>query len=112
MDLLQISALSVMTKIGVHAWEQKILQQLSIDLSIGTDFRECQDKLENTLDYDKLCQTITEFVSSNSFALIETVAEEIARLIKTNFKVEELSVTVHKPQAIKNAKSVSVTIKR
>lgn len=112
MDMLQITALSIKTHIGIHAWEQRILQQLLLDIRIPMDFTTCNNQLANTLDYDQLCQHVTTFVESNTFALIETVAESVAGLIKDKFFVKELSISVSKPHAIKNAGNICVTINR
>lgn len=112
MDALNITALSVATKIGVHAWEQRINQQLLIDISIPSNFEECDDKLENTIDYDVLCHTVTKFVESQSFHLIESVAQQVANLIKQEFKVTQLTVVVSKPHAIKNAGTIQVVVTR
>ncbi|GGI89584.1 dihydroneopterin aldolase [Legionella impletisoli] len=112
MDKLEINALSITTHIGVHAWEQKILQQVLIDLSFPIDCASVHDELKNTIDYDQVCQRITDFVESNSFQLIETVAEKVAQLVKNEFKVTQLSIRVSKPSAIKNAANVSVHLER
>lgn len=112
LDTLNITALRVMTHIGIHAWEQKILQPLLIDLCIPTDFSTCNNELANTIDYAKLCLLVTTFVESNTFTLIETVAEQIAQLIKESFNVAQLSVSISKPLAINNAKNICVTIQR
>jgi len=112
MDKLDITALSVNTKIGVHAWEQRIEQRLLIDITIPQDVSHCQDKLVNTIDYEKLCQQVTSYVESNQFALIETVADSVAILIKDEFAVNQLTVRVAKPHAIKNAGNVAITVER
>ena len=112
MDMLRISKLSTMSRIGIHAWEQRILQSLLFDIEIPSDFSTCEDQLEKTIDYDQLCQRITVFVETNAFKLIETVAEKVAQLIKEEFHVDAVTVCVSKPHAIKNAGNVSVTIKR
>lgn len=112
MDTLQITALCAKTYIGVYDWEQRILQSLLIDICIFLDLKNCDNQLENTIDYGKLCQRVTSFVESNRFTLIETVAENIAQLIKTEFHQGELSISVSKPHAIKNASKVSVTLHR
>ena len=112
MDTLQINALTVATQIGVHPWEQRIRQNLSIDIIIPYDTANCNDTLEHTIDYDALCQRVTTFVESKSFHLIETVANEVALLIKQEFPVETLTVSVSKPHAIKNAGPVRVNIER
>jgi dihydroneopterin aldolase len=112
MDQLTISGLSVLTKIGVHQWEQAIDQRLLIDITIPTDVSNCQDELTNTIDYDQLCQQVTTYVESNQFALIETVACRVAQLIKDQFTVNQLTIRVAKPQAIKNAANVAITVTR
>ena len=112
MDTLNIKALNVATKIGVHAWEQRINQQLLIDITIPGDFSACEDNLANTIDYGVVCQTVTEFVQSKSFQLIESVADSVAHLIKQEFKVTQLTVAVSKPHAIKNAGTIQVVVNR
>lgn len=111
-DTLHISALSITTRIGVHAWEQRISQKLLLDINIPIDLSDCNNDLANTIDYDALCQCVTTFVESNAFTLIETVAEQVASLIKETFKIALLTVSVSKPHAIKNAGNVCVTITR
>lgn len=115
MDYLKITNLRMRTKIGVHKWEQAILQTLSLDIEIATDTSNCQDNIDNTIDYDKLCTTLTQHIANNSFSLIETVAEEVVTIIKEKFqtaKTEQITVTVNKPNAIANAGNVGVKITR
>ena len=112
MDHLIIKALSVTTKIGVHVWEQRINQQLLLDISIPADFSACQEDLTKVIDYDALCHSVTHFIETKSFQLIETVANEVANLIQQQFKVTTLSVTVTKPHAVKNAGIIQVIVTR
>ncbi len=112
LDTLNIKALNVSTKIGVYAWEQRINQQLLIDISIDTDFRACQEDLTKTIDYEALCNSVTLYVESKSFQLIETVANEVADLIKKQFKVSQITVGISKPHAIKNAANIQVVVRR
>ena len=112
MDTLNIKALRVSTKIGVYAWEQRINQQLLLDISIDTNFHDSQDDLTKTIDYETLCKSVTNYVESKSFQLIETVANEVANLMQKEFKTTHLSVTVSKPCAIKNAENIQVIVRR
>lgn len=112
MDTLHIKALNVSTRIGVYSWEQHINQQLLIDISIDTDFSNCQDNLNETINYATLCETVTDFVESRSFQLIETVANEVAHLIQQKFKVTQLTVGISKPHAVKNAGTIQVIVRR
>ena len=112
MDTIQIIGLTVTTTIGVHVWEKRIKQSLFIDLHLDTNLSACSDDLTKTIDYDALSERVRTFVETKSFALIETVANDVATLIKDEFHVPSLRVTVHKPHAIKHATSVGVTISR
>lgn len=112
MDTLQINALSLSTRIGVHAWEQCISQQLLVDLSIPVDVSSSQDTLQDVLDYDAICKSVTEYVEKNHFQLIETVANGIAHLLKERFQLAEITVNVSKPKAIKNAGNVQIQVTR
>lgn len=112
MDCLQITALAVATRIGVYAWEQQILQQLFIDISIPADFKTTEDDLAKTIDYEKLCQVVSGYVEAHSFQLIETVANNVALLIKEKFAVNQLTISVSKPHAVKNASNIKVTVTR
>lgn len=112
MDQLEITGLRVSTKIGVHAWEQRIEQRLLIDITIPVNLLNCNEVLEETIDYDTVCRMVTTHVEENPCALIETVANQVATLIKTEFAVEQVTVRVSKPNAIKNAANVAVTVQR
>lgn len=112
MDSLFIRELKVHARIGVHDWEQRISQPLLIDIRIPADFANCQDVLANTLDYDRLCQCVTRYVEAGSFRLIETVADSVAELVRSEFGAKEVTVSVSKPHAVKNAANIQVTVIR
>jgi dihydroneopterin aldolase len=112
MDKLEITGLRVLAKIGVHAWEQRIEQRLLIDITIPINLTNCNETLDETIDYSKVCRLVTTHVQENPCALIETVANQVAALVKTKFGVEQVTVRVSKPNAITNAGNVSVTIQR
>lgn len=112
MDTLIIEALHVSTEIGVYAFEQRIKQTLLIDITLSLDCSSCDDNLNNTVNYDALCQMVTQMVESRSFQLIETVANEVAKRIQQEWNVPKLRVAVSKPHAIKNAKNVQVIVER
>jgi dihydroneopterin aldolase len=113
MDNLIITNLGVNTHIGVYEWEQQIAQRLFIDICIATEFSQCQDDdLTSTVDYEVLCQDVTNYVETNKFRLIETVANKVALLIKTNLPTMTVTVSISKPHAIANAGNIKVTVTR
>lgn len=73
---------------------------------------QCQDNLAKTLDYAKLCESITEFVSSRSFQLLETAAEQVLQMLQHNFALQHLTLTVTKLFTVKNAGAIQITLER
>ena len=113
MDTLDITALRLKTYIGVHAWEQRILQEIRLDIQISIDLSDVNDDLSRTLDYSKLCELVRQFVESNSFSLIETLACDVASLIKKHVAPNQrLILCVSKPHAIPYAGNISITVRR
>ena len=108
MNGLRIEGLRVETRIGIHEWEQKIDQLLLIDIDIPLDFNQIDDCIENTVDYAKLCQYVTESVRSQSFQLIESVAKHVSTIIQMHFQAKGCTVRVSKPHAVHHAQNISV----
>jgi len=52
------------------------------------------------------------YTNNSSFGLIETLAEHIAQIVREEFNVPWVRVTVHKPGAIEAAEDLGVTIER
>jgi 7,8-dihydroneopterin aldolase/epimerase/oxygenase len=111
MNQLEITGLRTKTRIGVYAWEQHILQDLLIDLTIPLE-KSAQDNLAQTVDYEQLCREVTDFIESQAFNLIETVAENLLEFIQHQFKISHLTIRVSKPHAISNAGNISVLMSR
>lgn len=113
-DRVLIEGLTVLTTIGVYEWEKTIKQKLILDLEIAWDNKPAgeSDNVSFCLDYFVVSQTITQFIESSKFELIECVAERVAEIVIKQFSVTWLKVKVSKPNAIANARNVAVTIER
>ncbi len=111
-DWMEIHSLKVKARIGVHAWEQKIDQTLSFDIRFPIQLEAIVVTLSQTVDYDALCQAVVTFVSTQAFDLIETVAQQVAQLILSEFKVKQVHVAVSKPWAIEQAGNITVRVTR
>jgi dihydroneopterin aldolase len=57
------------------------------------------DALADTLDYGALSRDVVAAVERDPVDLIETVAVRIADLVLADARVEQVEVTVHKPEA-------------
>ncbi len=113
-DRVLIEGLTVLTTIGVYEWEKTIKQKLILDLEMSWDNKPAgeSDDVTLCLDYFLVSQSITNFIQSTQFELIECVAERVAQLVIQKFSVQWLKVKVSKPGAIANASNVAVVIER
>lgn len=113
-DRVLIEGLTVITTIGVYEWEKTTKQKLILDLEMAWDNKPAgnSDDVLLCLDYFLVSQSITSFIQSNQFELIECVAERVAELVMQKFAVQWLKIKVSKPGAIANAVNVAVAIER
>jgi dihydroneopterin aldolase len=114
MDKIFLDELKIDTVIGIWDWERKIRQTVIIDLEMSADIARAAatDNVEDTLNYKSVAKRLQEFVGESSFQLVETLAERIAGIVRDEFGVAWVKVTVHKPGAIRGSKDVGVEIER
>jgi dihydroneopterin aldolase len=114
MDKIFLSDLKIETVIGLWDWERKIRQTVSIDLEMSADIRKAasSDSVEDTLNYKLVAKRLQQFVGDSSFKLVETLAENIAAIVRDEFDVAWVRVKVNKPGAIRGARDVGVIIER
>lgn len=114
MDIIYVRGLEVKTVIGVYDWEREIRQPVTIDLDLGTDMREAagSDDHRHVVDYRAVCLRVTEFIERCELQLLESLAEQIAQLVRDEFNVSWIRVRVGKPAAITGAREVGVVIER
>ncbi len=114
MDKVFLKALHTTPVIGIYDWEREIRQDVYIDLIMATDISRAAstDDIQYTLNYKSISDRIVEFANNSRFGLIEALAEHISQIVRSEFNVQWVSVTVHKPGAIEAAEDLGVTIER
>lgn len=114
MGIVFLRDLRVETIIGIFEWERSTRQLVAIDLEMAADTARAAatDSIDDALDYKAISKRLIDFVSSSSFQLVETLAEEIARIVREEFAVPWVKVTLSKPGAIRGARDVGVIIER
>ena len=114
MDTIFLRELKIDTVIGIWEWERKIRQTVIIDLEMSADVRKAAetDNVEDTLNYKLVAKRVQQFVTDSSFNLVETLAERIAGIIRDEFSVAWVRVSVNKPGAIRGSRDVGVQIER
>jgi dihydroneopterin aldolase len=114
MDIVFIRDLRVDTIVGVYDWERQIKQTLVLDIDMATDIQQAAktDDLQFAVNYHAVSLRVSAYVEANHTALIETLAENVAALIRNEFNVPWVRLQLTKPNAVLGAKSVGVIIER
>jgi len=114
MDIVFIEQLTVFTTIGAFAWEQQITQKLLLDIELAWDNRLAakSDDVQDCLSYADVAEKVLHHLENQQFALVERVAEEVAELLMREFATPGVRITVNKPGAVAQARSVGVKITR
>ena len=114
MDKVFIEALEIEAVIGIYDWERKIRQPLQFDVEMAFDNRKpaASDEIGDTLDYKAVSKRLIQFVSESSYGLVETLAENCARIIVEEFGVEHVRLKLSKLGAVRGARAVGVIIER
>jgi dihydroneopterin aldolase len=109
-----LRGLKVEAVIGVWDWERQIRQTVELDLELATDVAKAArtDSIDDALNYKEIAKRLIEFVSNSEFHLVETMAEQVARIIVADFGVSWTRVSISKPGAIEGSRDVGVSIER
>lgn len=113
-DVVFIEGLRVDTVIGVYDWERVILQKLVIDAQLSCDISQAaaSDDVAYVIDYQAVCDDIERICVETKAQLLETLAQKIATHILQNYPCHAITLSIHKPDAVKQAASVGVKISR
>ncbi len=114
MDIVYIRGLRIDTVIGIFDWEREHRQPVELDLDMATDIRPAAaaDDIALTLSYKEVSERLIEFVEASQFQLVETLAEECAALLMSEFSLPWLRLRLGKPQAVNRARDVGIIIER
>ncbi len=118
-NTLDVITLKNMTFFGYHgqgANERALGHQYEADLELTLDTEKAalDDDLRLTVDYQKTFEIVSNVITQNSFRLIETIADRIARKVLNSCDIVDVTVRVRKIQPSLNGilDSVEICIKR
>lgn len=100
-DSITLTGLRIEANHGVFDFERENGQVFVIDVTVRLDLAPAAagDELSATLHYGDLANEVTAAVKRDPVDLIETVAERIAGVVLAHPQADEVTVTVHKPDA-------------
>jgi len=98
MDRILVDDLRVLCVIGALPHEREAAQPLRIDLAVGVDLSDAgaSDELDDTVNYGLLAERVTEMAVASKYVLLERLAAEIAEIVLTFDRVDDVEVTVTK----------------
>ncbi len=114
MDKIFIRDLALRCIIGIYPEERREKQDIVINIEMQCDLRKAgrSDDLNDTVDYKAIKKAILKLVEESRFQLIESLAENIADITLADEKVQQVTVAIDKPGALRFAKSSAVEIIR
>jgi dihydroneopterin aldolase len=114
MDIVYLRDLRIDTVIGIFDWERRTTQTIILDLEMSADIAKAaaSDDIRDTLNYKAVAKRLIEFVSESRFQLVETLAERCAQIIRDEFDVRWVRLTLNKKGAVRGADDVGVIIER
>ena len=112
-DAIALRGIRAWGRHGAYPGERDVPQPFDVEVRLEIDLRTPArtDALDDTLDYDTLTTAIRRIVATRSFALLERLADEIAREVLSDARVTAVSVSVGKPEKLAGA-TPSVTLRR
>lgn len=115
-DLVEVRGLKLRGRHGVTPEEREREQPIFVSLAARLDTRpaSASDDLGATLDYEEVVLVVSKIVTGESFQLLETLADRIARALLANYRVLDVWVRVSKPDVAlaEDVDEVAVEISR
>jgi 7,8-dihydroneopterin aldolase/epimerase/oxygenase len=113
-DRIFLRGLSAQCIIGFIDWERRTPQTLLVDLEIPCDctLAARSDSVEDTIDYKRVAKRVLGWIPTTQYHLVETLAENLAMLLLSEFPIEWIRVSINKPGAIRDSRDVGVAIER
>lgn len=99
-DLIEIRGLRLRGHHGVTPEERAQEQPIVVNLAVRLDTRDASalDDLGSTLDYEEAVRLVSKIVTGESYQLLETLADHIARSLLADPLVFDVWVRVSKPE--------------
>lgn len=97
---IEISGLSLYTHVGVTAAEREVGQRLLLDLRL--DVGDCDatvtDRIEDTIDYGAVCETVNLVAHQRTYKTLERLCTAIADRLLEHYGVGAVWVKAAKPE--------------
>lgn len=98
LDRVWLRGLVVEALVGIHPEERDATQPIEIDLELGADLgRACaSDRIEDTVDYERVEERVREVVAASRCYLLEALAQKLADVVLSEPVVREVRIRIRK----------------
>lgn len=113
-DKIVIKELEIECIVGVRKRERKEKQKVFVTIEIYTDTKKAarSSNIKDTINYSSMIKNIKKLIITKKYLLLETMAEDIAKMILRNKNANESRILIKKPKAIGKGKYAGVEITR
>jgi len=100
MVTVEVNGLSLFTHVGVTAAEREVGQRLLLDLrlELGEVDATVTDRLEDTVDYARVCEVAALVATQRSDRTLERLCAAVADRLLRDFGAQAVSVKAAKPE--------------
>lgn len=98
-DKIKLTHMVIYAHHGAFEEERRLGQRFEIDVELGLDLEHAAiaDRLDQSIDYEKVYKMIYDSVTEKKFHLIESLAHHIISKLLDAFPVESVTVRIRKP---------------
>ena len=109
-----INSLVLDASVGIHDFEKKKKQKLSISLILYVEdnISKVDHNIDNFVSYEYLVRDIKKIISSRHIELLETLGEEIINMCFKDERVFEINLKLEKLEVFREASSVGIEVFR
>ncbi|MCW5723378.1 MAG: dihydroneopterin aldolase [Maricaulaceae bacterium] len=93
---IELRGLRVPVALGVHDFERKARQDVTVDVTIALAAPPRSDRIGDTVHYDELAEAIQKVADARHYDLIETLALAVAERVKAFAHAAAVEVRVGK----------------
>lgn len=113
-DTIFLHGLKAQSLIGVYDWERTREQTLIIDLELQLDLAPAgrSDRVEDTLHYAQVADFVRQQTATQSFQLLEALAEHLAQNLLQTFPCQSVRLHITKPGILPNVAATGIGIER
>jgi 7,8-dihydroneopterin aldolase/epimerase/oxygenase len=97
---IEVSGLSLYTHMGVSEAERQLGQRLIVDvrLDIGESDATVTDRIEDTVDYGEVCETINFVAQQRNYKTLERFCAAVADRLIERYEIHAVWVKAAKPE--------------